>query len=124
MALDTIAGITNVTVSASTGAVVLSVVSCTVRLGGYTRETKTGASGVHGRKKMPMPGRITVECHTSPDFEIADCRSWDEVAVQAVTAAGTIYTLIGGLVGDMPELDTVEGTFTLEFEGECEETVS
>ena len=123
MALETIAGITNVTVSASTGAVVLSVVSGTARLSGFNRETKTGASGVHGRKKMPMPGRITVECHTSPTFSIADTRDWDDVAVQAVTAAGTIYTLIGGIVGDMPELDTVEGTFTLEFEGDCEEIV-
>lgn len=126
MALETIAGITNVTVSSPrTGAVVLSVVSCSVRLSGNTTETKSGASGTHGRKKMPMPGRIVVECHTSPTFEIADCREWDDDAsVQAVAATGTLYTLIGGRVGDMPELDTVEGTFTLEFEGECEETVS
>lgn len=124
MALETIAGITNVTVSASTGAVVLSVAgSCSVRLSGWTRETKMGASGVHGRKKMPAVGRMSIECHDSPTFEHADFRDWDEVAVQAVTATGKIYTLIGGIVGDMPELDTVEGTFTLEFEGDCEEIV-
>lgn len=124
MALQTIAGITNVTVSTASGAVVLSVAgSCSVRLSGWTRETVMGASGVHGRKKMPATGRMSIECHDAPTFELADFRDWDEVAVQAVTASGKTYTLIGGIVGDMPELETVEGTFTLEFEGDCEEIV-
>lgn len=124
MALETIAGITSVTVSASTGAVVLSVAGAvTVRLSGYSREVKTGASGVAGVKKMPMQGRLTVECHDAPTFAHEDFRDWDAIAVQAVAPTGKVYMLNGSIVGDPPELDLVEGTFTLEFEGECEEII-
>lgn len=124
MGLRTIAGITNVTVSASTGAVVLSVAGAvTVRLSGWTREVKVGASGVAGVKKTPMQGRMTIECHDGVEFLHEEFRDWDAVSVQAVAATGKVYMLNGSIVGDPPELDLVEGTFTLEFEGECEEIV-
>jgi len=121
MALDIIAGTTQCTISTPDGAVNINVEgSLSVRCSGYMRELKTGASGRKGIKKMPQPGRMVIACQETAEFEHNDVADWDDVTVTARAASGKVYVLRGTHVGES-ELDLVEGTFALEFEGECEE---
>lgn len=121
---DTTCGFCTVTISSEAGALLVAVAGeVTVRLSGFQRELKMGASGVLGKKKMPMQGRLTIAAHKSSVTRMADFTDLDAVSVQAVAADGTTYMLNGSIVGDPPELSAVEGEFTLEFEGDCEEIV-
>ena len=120
--MEDIAGVCTVTIATLNGARVMSVAaSVSRRLSGHTRETKVGASGVHGTKKMPMPGRMVIACHDASTLDHNEFDDWDNVSVTAVAATGKTTVLVGSIVGDPPETELVEGEFTLEFEGRCEE---
>lgn len=120
--LEDIAGVCTVTIATPNGARVMSVAATVSRrLSGHNRETKVGASGPAGRKKFPVVGRMVIACHDAPTLDHSEFDGWDKVSVTAVAATGKTTVLVGGIVGDPPELDLVEGEFTLEFEGQCEE---
>lgn len=120
--LEDIAGVCTLTVGTPAGARVMSVAATVQRrLSGRSRETKVGASGPAGRKKWYVVGRIVAQCFDGPTVDHSEFDDWDNVTVTVVAATGKTTVLVGGIVGDPPELDVTEGEFTLEFEGRCEE---
>ena len=121
MALEKIAGTTQCTISTPDGAVNINVEgSLSVRVSGVMREVKVGASGRKGIKEMPQAGRMVIACQETSEFSQADVAGWDDVTVTARAASGKVYVLRGAHVGET-ELELVEGTFQLEFEGDCDE---
>jgi hypothetical protein len=124
MSLETVAGITQCTVSRP-GAVAINLnvnTTAQVRCSRYVRETKMGASGRAVAKKTPQPGRIVLGCLDSREMVHQQIGEWDTCTVTLTTAAGRIFVCNGHQVGES-ELDVIEGEFGLEFEGEVEEII-
>ncbi len=121
MAIEKIGGTTQCTISTPDGAVNVNVEgSLTVRTSSVVREVRVGASGRKGVIERPQAGRMVIACQDTSEFSQADVAGWDDVTVTARCASGKVYVLRGSHVGET-ELEAVEGTFSLEFEGECEE---
>lgn len=82
------------------------------------RETLMGQDGYHGYSEMPQAGKISWKGRDSGAINIAALNNASNASVVLILANGK--TIIGrnmARVGDPIEVNTEDGTFSVEFEG-------
>jgi len=95
--------------------------TCTIKPGKRKREAISSATrGFAGVKDSPATGRITVEAIDAANLRLQDIDDWDEVTMTVVLANGKTYTIEGAST-DEPELDPIEGNFTITIDGDVTE---
>lgn len=110
-----LAGIASVTID---GVAYSIVGEGTYRPSTNTRETLKGQSGVHGYSEMPNAGKISWKGRDSSDVVIAALNDATNATVVLSLANGK--TIIGRnmwRVGESIEVNTEDGSFSVEFEG-------
>ena len=86
-----------------------------------TRETKTGQDRVHGYSEMPVPGFIAGTLRDSGGLKVADIGAMTNVSVVAELANGKTIVGRNMWVVEAQEVNSMEGTFSVRFEGESVE---
>lgn len=90
----------------------------TYRPSGGKRETLSGQDGVHGYSEMPQAGKISWKGRDSSAVNIAALNEASNVTVVLELANGKV--VVGRnmwRVGDPIEVNTEDGTFSVEFNG-------
>ena len=82
-----------------------------------TRETLVGQSGVQGFSEMPKSGSIGGQCRDSGNLTVSAIKLKTNSTVVLVNANGKTVTGDGMWCTECSEVNTVEGTFTVKFEG-------
>ncbi len=81
------------------------------------RETMSGGSGVQGYKETFIPGFITAEIRDSGALTVADFNDQTNVTVTMELANGKTIIGSGLWAVDSQEVDSMEATFTVKWEG-------
>lgn len=87
------------------------------RVSKVERETLKGVDGIHGYKEMPTQGYISAQIRDSSVISVASFNQMVNVTVQAVLANGKTVSGTNMWCVEAQEVDAVEGTFDLRFEG-------
>jgi len=85
------------------------------------REMLIGQSGVQGSKVMPKTGSISATLRDNPSILVSDFQDMTSVTVVAIMASGKTYSGAGLCQTAEIEVDTMEATFPVKFEGVVEE---
>ncbi|WP_175795967.1 phage tail tube protein [Burkholderia anthina] len=81
------------------------------------RETQTGYDGVHGYKESYVPGSIAMRFRDSGGLVVANFNSMTDVTVVLTLANQKVVTGKGMWSVDDQEVDAMEATFDVRFEG-------
>jgi hypothetical protein len=81
------------------------------------RETQTGYDGVHGYKETYIAGSIAVRFRDTGGLTVANFNSMTNVTVVLTLANGKVVTGSGMWTVDDQEVDSMEATFDVRFEG-------
>lgn len=81
------------------------------------RETLKGQNGIHGFSEMPQQGRIVMSIRDAGGMSVADFSSMSDVEVQLSLANGKTVGGAGMWCTEAVEVNTVEGTMEVTFEG-------
>ena len=114
MASNAIAGTASVTVDGNS---YLLAGKGTYKVSSTANETLKGQDAVHGVKKMPDAGKISWTGRDTGAVKMQTLADADDVTVVLSLVNGK--TVIGRNMwrtGEVPEVDTEEGTFDVEFE--------
>lgn len=110
-----LAGVASITVN---GAAYSIAGEGTYRPSRSKRESLMGQDGVHGYSEMPMPGKISWKGRDSGAINIGALNDASNATVVLESANGKV--IIGRNMwrsGEPIEVNTEDGTFTVEFEG-------
>lgn len=83
----------------------------------FKRETRTGISGIQGFKKTYVPGQIKAKLSDSSGFLASRFASLESSTVIGNAANGKTVGGTGMWVTEPIEVDPIEGTFEVTFEG-------
>lgn len=113
MATKRVAGIASILINGSAYSLVDGLVwsPSTVK-----RETMTGLDGIHGYKEMPSAGFISCTIRDN-GVRVEDFNYMTSVTVVATQANGKQIIGTGVWCIDAQEVNAVEGTFEVRFEG-------
>lgn len=81
------------------------------------RETMIGVSGIQGYKAMPVSGQIKAKLRDNDGFKASDFANMTSVSVIGQTANGKSIAGTGMWTTEVIEVDPIEGTFEVVFEG-------
>lgn len=81
------------------------------------RETLTGINGVHGYKETPVPGQIKAKLRDNDSFLAGMFASLTGSQVIGQCANGKSIAGAGMWTVETTEVDPIEGTFEVTFEG-------
>lgn len=81
------------------------------------RETMSGISGVQGYKESPVPGQIKAKLRDNDSFLAATFAGLTSSAVIGQCANGKTVSGSGMWTTETTEVDPIEGTFEVIFEG-------
>ncbi|HHX4055428.1 TPA: phage tail tube protein [Burkholderia contaminans] len=81
------------------------------------RETQTGYDGVHGFKETYIPGSLSMRFRDSGGLVVANFNSMTDVTVVLSLANKKVVTGKGMWSVDDQEVDAMEATFDVKFEG-------
>lgn len=81
------------------------------------RETLKGQNGIHGFSEMPQQGRIVMSIRDAGGMSVADFSGMSDVEVQLSLANGKTVGGAGMWCTEPVEVNTVEGTMEVTFEG-------
>ena len=82
-----------------------------------SRETLIGVNGVHGYKEMPVAGSIKARLRDSGSFSAAMFGGLTSSTVTVKAANGKTISGVGMWNNAVVEVDPIEGTFEVEFQG-------
>lgn len=82
-----------------------------------SRETKTGYDGVHGYTEKYVAGLISMRFRDSGGLTVADFNAMTDVTVVLTLANGKVVTGKGMWTTEDQEVDAMEATFDVKFEG-------
>lgn len=81
------------------------------------KETLKGQNGIHGFSEMPQQGRIVMSIRDAGGMSVADFSGMSDVEVQLSLANGKTVGGAGMWCTESVEVNTVEGTMEVTFEG-------
>lgn len=81
------------------------------------RETLKGQNGIHGFSEMPQQGRIVMSIRDAGGMTVADFSDMSDVEVQLALANGKSVGGAGMWCTEAVEVNTVEATMEVTFEG-------
>ena len=114
MASNAIAGTASFTIDGNT---YLLAGKASYRVSSTENETLRGQDGVHGVKVMPQAGKISFTGRDSGAVKMQTLADViDGTVVLSLVNGKTVIGRNMWRTGDVPEVDTEEGTFDVEFE--------
>lgn len=81
------------------------------------RETLKGQNGIHGYSEMPQPGRIVLSIRDAGGMSVGDFSAMSDEEVQLSLANGKTVGGAGMWCTEAVEVNTVEATMEVTFEG-------
>ncbi|SIT50439.1 conserved hypothetical protein [Paraburkholderia piptadeniae] len=112
--MSLLAGTGSITVDGTTYMVVGDV---KYKVSKKKRDTKTGYDGVHGYGEAYIPGAIAMKFRDAGGLVVAEFNDMTDVTVVLTLANKKVVTGKGMWTVDDQEVDAMEATFDVRFEG-------